>query len=111
LIVTCPACQTRYRVDAAALARPQGRMVRCAACGHSWRHPPAAAALRPAPEGAEQQSERTIELAIRPEPVAAVASPPRPRFWRQLAWLLLVALVVMAVVATLYFFRHGAVGL
>jgi predicted Zn finger-like uncharacterized protein len=42
LIVTCPECRTRYRVDAKALTRPGGRTVRCAACGHSWHLPPAA---------------------------------------------------------------------
>jgi predicted Zn finger-like uncharacterized protein len=35
MIVTCPSCDTRYRVDTDAIALRKGR-VRCAACGHGW---------------------------------------------------------------------------
>lgn len=35
MIVTCPSCETRYRVDPEAIAVRKGR-VRCAACGHGW---------------------------------------------------------------------------
>jgi predicted Zn finger-like uncharacterized protein len=37
MILTCPACATRYRVEAQELEVPEGRMVRCANCGHAWR--------------------------------------------------------------------------
>lgn len=40
MILVCPACETRYRVAAAALERPAGRRLRCANCGHSWRYRP-----------------------------------------------------------------------
>ncbi|MBV8888411.1 MAG: zinc-ribbon domain-containing protein [Alphaproteobacteria bacterium] len=46
MIVTCPACTTRYRVDDKALDTA-ARTVRCAKCGHTWSQapePPAAAA-------------------------------------------------------------------
>jgi predicted Zn finger-like uncharacterized protein len=39
MILTCPACASRYFVDEAKLP-PQGRQVRCAACGESWRAEP-----------------------------------------------------------------------
>lgn len=52
MIVTCPACQTRYLVDDAALGGAAGRRVRCASCGNLWRHSPEAVAIGAAPAGA-----------------------------------------------------------
>jgi predicted Zn finger-like uncharacterized protein len=39
MILTCPACGTQYVVKDGAIP-PQGRQVRCASCGHSWRQEP-----------------------------------------------------------------------
>jgi predicted Zn finger-like uncharacterized protein len=52
MILTCPACATRYQADEAKFP-PAGRQVRCAKCGHVWHQPgPAveAATGMPAPE-------------------------------------------------------------
>lgn len=45
MIVTCPACETRYVVDDAALGGAEGRRVRCASCGNVWHCSPEAAAI------------------------------------------------------------------
>lgn len=49
MILTCPACATRYQADEAKFP-PLGRQVRCAKCGHVWHQPgPVAAAESDAP--------------------------------------------------------------
>lgn len=39
MILTCPACRTRYQADAAQFPL-DGRKVRCARCGHMWHQSP-----------------------------------------------------------------------
>ena len=39
MILTCPACATRYVVKDGAIP-PEGRQVRCASCKHSWHQEP-----------------------------------------------------------------------
>ncbi len=40
MIITCPSCQTRYKVEAAHFG-PLGRRVRCTGCAHVWTEKPA----------------------------------------------------------------------
>lgn len=85
MIVTCPACDTRYLVDDEALGGAAGRRVRCASCGNVWHYSPeaaaiqqsiaevtaeveAAAAARPAPQLTTQSAAPSQVEASRPEP-------------------------------------------
>src|SRR3990170_2552738 len=48
MILTCPACNTRYVVKDGAIP-PEGRQVRCASCKHSWHQDPDPEAVVEAP--------------------------------------------------------------
>src|SRR5579875_2971292 len=81
MIVTCPACRTRYLVDDRALDGPAGRTVRCAHCGNTWRQHPEPAAP-----------------AASPEPAAAA---PRRRGGAWVFWLALAVVIAVLVAAAL----------
>lgn len=49
MILTCPACDTKYVVKDDAIP-PQGRQVRCASCKHSWHQDPEMGLAEPASE-------------------------------------------------------------
>ena len=65
MILTCPACSTRYTVDEAKFP-PAGRTVRCAKCGHSWHQP------GPEPEPAPEPEPEPLIAGAAPQTVAAV---------------------------------------
>jgi predicted Zn finger-like uncharacterized protein len=112
MIVTCPGCAARFRVDPARLG-PTGRRVRCSACGHRWLirpgpaapQPPApsatagpAAASEPTPgpatAGPETGAAGTTDL---PPPLAAappLGQPPSGRGAAIAGWLLVVLLLL-----------------
>ncbi len=48
MIIDCPACATRFRMDPALLPE-KGRIVRCSACKHSWRQHPQQAVSQQSP--------------------------------------------------------------
>jgi predicted Zn finger-like uncharacterized protein len=81
MILTCPACSTRYTVDEAKFPAA-GRTVRCAKCGHSWHQAGPEPELAPDPEifapvaAPEPEPEPAIAPVATPAPVAAEPEPP-----------------------------------
>ena len=85
MIITCPECETRYTVKAAAFKAP-GRKVRCASCGNEWFQAPPEDAPKPveieepaedaaaSPAGAETQPD--TQLDTEPDPVPDPGSEP-----------------------------------
>jgi predicted Zn finger-like uncharacterized protein len=117
MILACPACQTRYEVDATSFP-PQGRNVRCARCSHVWH---ADAEIPPAaePEPAPPPQEAYAQPELRdPEPqeresFEETATEPGVKFWQRpwflkAGWGALIAIVILiGVIATVY--RHQVV--
>ena len=90
MIVSCPACATRFSLDAALLG-DSGRNVRCAKCAHKWKQLPpklenpdgtpadlAAAAEAPAPAPAMEAAPEPAASPAEPS-IDIPAAPPRPR--------------------------------
>lgn len=58
MILTCPACHTRYEADPAKIP-PQGREVRCARCGEVWHASPLLSGFESAPSAAPAAAEES----------------------------------------------------
>jgi predicted Zn finger-like uncharacterized protein len=78
MILTCPECASRYFVDDSKVG-PDGRVVRCASCGHRWtarKDEDAEEPLDLFDEPAKASSDPEPERVEAPEPVAEVEEPP-----------------------------------
>jgi predicted Zn finger-like uncharacterized protein len=120
MIVSCPVCRTRYRVDEGVLRGQSGRTVRCANCGHTWHQ--TASPESPADRD-EANADGRLEpaLEVPPRPAATLEVPPRQRAlpeparprsrWRAVRWLVVAVLLALAVLAGVVVARGAVVAL
>jgi predicted Zn finger-like uncharacterized protein len=74
MILTCPACDTKYVVKDGAIPAA-GRQVRCASCKHSWHQDPDPVAMDADPEEYGQPSD-PVDFGGPPQPDPVVAADP-----------------------------------
>lgn len=94
MIVTCPACSTRYLVDPRALGSA-GRTVRCANCANTWHQEPAEDLPRTLEVTPEELGPRPSRSGRYPPP----ALPPKARKWPTYVAAGVLALLVFGAVA------------
>lgn len=122
MILTCPACTTRYLVDSNALGE-DGRQVRCARCKHTWHaepiddepvlaepeHEEPAFTARPPDEEDEEDDAAEMAVARRRGARAqlpAVREEKSSKLW--IAWVVLL-LVIGGIVAGGYVYRSQVI--
>src|SRR5262249_3469190 len=101
MILTCPACDSRFSLDDSAF-RAHGRRVRCGQCRHIGHAPPPPLEVEEGyepPEPAEVRIASSVDEApIRATlPSSRVAPAPRRRSRAGLAWAALVLIVILVV--------------
>jgi predicted Zn finger-like uncharacterized protein len=103
VILTCPACRTCYLVDEQDLNRPAGRTVRCASCGHTWRHPPQLVTRlgEPATRPTDPRIEPELEVPPRPGPFPLPARQRPSRRRPGVGWVVLGVVFVLLPLAVL----------
>jgi len=128
MILTCPKCATRYLVDDGEM-RPEGRKVKCAACGEEWRvsadgedqsapvatappaAPPAPEEPPPAPEiledtlGEDTPVEAPVRESLFVAPIPTESKPQAPKDSAVASNLLLLVVVLAVVAVAGYAFR------
>lgn len=77
MIISCPACETRYAVPDTAIGK-DGRTVRCAKCKHSWYQEPLESDEAPADPGADPGADPKSDPSHAPSSPTAEPQSPSP---------------------------------